>query len=45
MNDTTLDLFEDKADEEAAAIQFTADVKSKADELGVSEQYYLLEFI
>lgn len=44
MNDTTLDLFEDKADEESAR-EFTAEVKAKADELGVSEDYYLFEFI
>jgi hypothetical protein len=44
MNCTTLDMFEDKADEEAAQ-DFTLWVKEQADELGVSEQYYLLEFI
>jgi hypothetical protein len=44
MNDTTLDLFEDKADEESAR-EFTAWVKEQADEIGVSEDYYLFEFI
>lgn len=45
MTSTTLDLFEDKADDEEAAQQFTAWVKEQADELGVSEDYYLFEFI
>jgi hypothetical protein len=44
MTSSTLDLFEDKADEEAAQ-QFTAWVKEQADELGVTEDYYLFEFI
>jgi Lhr-like helicase len=44
MNSTTLDMFEDKADEESAQ-QFTAWVKEKADEIGVTEDYYLLEFL
>jgi len=44
MNLTTLDMFEDQADEEAA-LEFTSWVKDKAEEIGVSEDYYLLEFI
>jgi hypothetical protein len=35
MTSTTLDLFEDKADDEEAAQQFTAWVKEQADEIGV----------
>jgi hypothetical protein len=44
MNSTTLDMFEDQADEEAAR-EFTFWVKEEAEEIGVSEDYYLLEFI
>jgi len=44
MNSTTLDMFEDKAEEEAAQ-QFNAWVKEQAEEIGVTEDYYLFEFI
>ena len=44
MNSTTLEMFEDLADEEAAR-EFTSWVKEKAEEIGVSEDYYLLEFL
>lgn len=37
MTDSTLDLFEEKSDEEAYS--------EKAEELGVSLEYYLMEFV
>lgn len=37
MNDSTLDLFEDKSDEE--------NYSELAEELGVSLEYYIMEFV
>lgn len=44
MNDSTLDLFEEKADEEGAKI-FSDWVKEEAEKIGVTEDYYILEFV
>jgi hypothetical protein len=44
MHESTLDLFEDYADDEAA-YSFSEECDTKAAEYGVSVTYYLLEFI
>lgn len=42
MNDSTLDLFEEKADEEADL--FAKDLEEKAKELEITVDYYMMEF-
>lgn len=44
MHSSTLDLFEDKADDENAR-EFSLWVKERAEELNITEDYFLLEFI
>lgn len=43
MNDSTLDLFEEKADEEADL--FAKSLEEKAKELEITVDYYMMEFL